>query len=134
MKAPLQLDLPSPSVNLKAFSVYLIVSAVLFIFLVVYTLLYKPLFMALALVGTPLALVIVTHRRLALYQFVVALFIRYVVVESVPVSLADISAALVILAAVLDVFLHQERPRGLPRLSLTYRPDDKHNQKICCDD
>ncbi len=70
--------------------------------------------------GLPLALLIVTHPRLALYQFVFVLFIEYTVLPSGPVMLVDVSAALVLTAALLDVLCSERLPARLPPLTWNY--------------
>ena len=108
-----------PGINLRVVSAYLFTAAVAYAFFLVWALLNKPLFFA-AAASAPIALFIVTNPRLALYQFVFVLFLNYAVVESVPLSLAEVSAIFVILAAVLDVLLHMDRQQLLPRLTFNY--------------
>lgn len=75
---------------------------------------------AVTLLALPLVLVVVTNPRLALYQFVFCCFLPLVLVESVPVLLIDLSAVVVLLAAVLDVLLSDRMPRRVPQLALWY--------------
>jgi O-antigen ligase len=108
-----------PSINLRVVSAYLFAAAASYAVFLVWALLNKPLFFAVA-AGAPIALFIMTNPRLALYQFVFVLFLHYAVVESIPLFLAEISAIFVILAAVLDVLLHMDRQLSLPRLTFNY--------------
>jgi O-antigen ligase len=88
--------------------------------LIVYLSLTEHYLFLLALAAAPLIVLVVTQPRLALYQYVFILFIEYTVVPSVPLTIMDVSAALVILAALLDVLSGDSLPKYLPRLSFNY--------------
>ncbi|MFH1299524.1 MAG: O-antigen ligase family protein, partial [Planctomycetota bacterium] len=80
---------------------------------------YKPLFSAVA-IAAPLAVIVVTNPRLALYQYVFVLFLHYDVISSVPIFLTEVSAVLVILAAILDLLLHLDHKSSWPPLTWNY--------------
>ena len=73
-----------------------------------------------ALVAAPLIVLIITQPRWALYQYVFTLFIEFALIPSVPVTVMDLSAIIVILAAMLDILLADRLPKYLPRLSYNY--------------
>jgi O-antigen ligase len=66
------------------------------------------------------ALVVITHPRVALYQYLFVLFIQWELVDSIPLYATDVSAALVILAALVDLLVGDRLPARLPRLSLNF--------------
>lgn len=88
--------------------------------LTIYLIFKEQYLLILALPAVPLAALIITQPRLALYQYVFVLFIEFELVPSIPLYLMDISAALVILAALLDILLGNHVPRHMPRLSFNY--------------
>ncbi|MCB2230478.1 O-antigen ligase family protein [bacterium] len=76
--------------------------------------------LAIALVAAPVGLVLVTNPRWALYQFVFCCYLLFVVVESVPLILLDLSALVLIAAAFLDVVLSDRLPRRMPAIGWWY--------------
>lgn len=76
--------------------------------------------LAMAPPAAAVCVVIVSHPRLAVYQYVFALFIQWELVGSIPLYLTDIAAALVILAAVLDLLADCRLPARLPRLTWNF--------------
>jgi len=106
--------------NTKALSTYLFIGAVLAATGLLYALLDRHLHYTFLALGLPIAFLIVTNPRLALYQYVFVLFIEHALVLSVPLYLIDFSAVLVILAALLDILLSDRLPRYIPRLSFNY--------------
>ncbi len=73
---------------------------------------------AYAVAGVPVALFLITQPRLALYQFIGLLFIQRYVFFSAGVLLIDLSAGLVILAALVDVLSSKNFPKSFPRLAV----------------
>jgi O-antigen ligase len=65
-------------------------------------------------------LLVVSHPRLALYQYLFVLFIQWELVESLPLYATDVSAVLLIAAALLDILLSARLPSRLPRLTLNF--------------
>ncbi len=88
--------------------------------LIIYLSLTERYFFLLALVAAPVIVLVVTQPRLALYQYVFVLFIVYTLIPSIPLTIMDISTALVILAALLDVLVSDGLPKHLPCLSFNY--------------
>ncbi|MDX9857825.1 MAG: O-antigen ligase family protein [candidate division Zixibacteria bacterium] len=76
--------------------------------------------LAAVLVATPVGLALVTNPRWALYQFVFCCYLLFIVVESVPLILLDISALILIVAAFLDVTLSDRPPRRMPVIAWWY--------------
>lgn len=76
--------------------------------------------LAVAPLAAVAGLLVVAHPRLALYQYLFVLFIQWELVESLPLYATDVSAALVIAAALLDVLLGARLPSRLPRLTLNF--------------
>ncbi len=72
--------------------------------------------LALVAIGLPLAAVAISNPRLALSQFIFCIFLQIRLTDQYPVNLVDVSAALVILAAVLDVLLDRNQRYQIPRL------------------
>ncbi|MBD3258966.1 hypothetical protein GF377_11075 [candidate division GN15 bacterium] len=99
---------------------YVVLAVLVVIAGIIFLLLNKPLFYGLALIAAPLVVVIVTHPKLAMGQFLFCLFIEYPLLPSVPLFLIDISAMLVIAAAVIDVLTSDRLPRKLPAMGLNY--------------
>ncbi len=110
----------SLQLNMKTLSAYLAAGVILATAGLLCVSLDRHFYYALVLLGLPIAVLIVTNPRLALYQYVFVLFIEHALVPSVPLYLADFSAVLVILAALLDILLSDRLPRYLPRLSFNY--------------
>jgi len=106
--------------NDRALSVWLTLGGLLYVAVFVWLLLNKPLFYSLALVGAPIALVIVTQPKLALLQFVVVLFIERAVKDGVPVYFMDISAALVVITATIDICRSGRLPARLPAFTWNF--------------
>ncbi|MDH3937520.1 MAG: O-antigen ligase family protein [candidate division Zixibacteria bacterium] len=76
--------------------------------------------LALAPIAAATCVIIVSHPRLAVYQYVFAIFIQWVLVDSIPLLLTDVAAALVILAATLDLLVDHRLPLRFPRLTLNF--------------
>jgi O-antigen ligase len=64
--------------------------------------------------ATPLALVVVSSPRLAIYQFAFFLFIKLPLSSEIHVTLMDISAALLVAAGFIDFFLNQRKAISIP--------------------
>ncbi len=73
---------------------------------------------AYAVAGVPVALFLITQPRLALYQFIGLLFIQRYILFSAGLLLIDLSAGLVILAALVDVLSSKNLPKSFPRLAV----------------
>jgi O-antigen ligase len=101
---------------IRLIAIAILITAVL----IIYLSLTERYFFLLALVAAPLMVLVVTQPRLALYQYVFSLFIVYELVPSVPLTMMDVSATLVILAALLDALFSDGLPKYLPRLSFNY--------------
>ncbi len=80
---------------------------------------WRPILAYVAL-GAPVGAFIITQPKLAVYQYVFCLFVHHIVIGSIPLLLADISAVILILAAVLDVLVDNQLPRRVPRLTLNF--------------
>lgn len=74
---------------------------------------------ALTIAGLALA-IIVCHPRLAVSTYIIALFFQLVLVESLPLTLIDVAAGIVILAAFFDQLAAGKLPRQLPLLSFNF--------------
>jgi O-antigen ligase len=112
--------IPADRVNLNIVVAYLAIILCAFFGGLLYLLLNKPLFMALVLVGLPVAILVVCHPRLALYQFMAVLFVHMAAIPSVHLLLIDVSAFLVITAALLDIFLREETELSIPKFTMNY--------------
>jgi O-antigen ligase len=75
---------------------------------------------AMAPLAAAACVLIISHPRLAVYQYVFVLFIQWELVSSIPLYITDVSAALVILAAILDILVGSRLPSRLPRLTLNF--------------
>jgi len=106
--------------NLKALNRCVVTLAVLGVVGILYVLLSYGWRYAAPLIALPLALLVITSPRLALYQFVFFCFIDLPLVPSVPLSLIDLSMLTVVAAGTTDVMLDSKLPQRLPRLSLNY--------------
>ncbi len=71
-------------------------------------------------VAPVLVFIAASHPRLAVYQFMVFLFSNAIFSESPVVLWVDLSACVVVCAAVLDFFVEYSPPRGFPRLTLNW--------------
>ena len=108
------------ALNHKVVSWYLVTALVLGAAALLYASLeLHPRYVMLA-VGAPAAVAVIVSPRLALFQFVFCCFIQYTILPSVPLELIDLSMALVIAAAALDLLSSDRLPKRLPRLSLNY--------------
>lgn len=76
--------------------------------------------LAMAPPAAVICVLIVSHPKLAVYQYVFALFIQWELVGSIPLYLTDVAAALVILAAILDMLADKRLPARLPRLTWNF--------------
>jgi len=65
-------------------------------------------------------LLVITHPKIALYQYLFVIFIQWEIVPSVPIFATDLSAALVILAGLLDLLMGDRLPARLPRLTVNF--------------
>lgn len=70
-----------------------------------------------AIIIVPLA---ISHPTVAVFQFVFVIFIQYRITEAVPLYLTDISAAVLILAAIFDILSEDKLPRRFPTMTLNY--------------
>ena len=120
MSTPTTNAIESPRIDTKLLSYYLWAGAGLAAVAVVYALFNLPARYLYLAVAAPIAFIVVTNPRLALYQFVFMIFLEYPVVPSVPLFLIDFSMVLVILAGCLDLFLRGNWPSQSPRLSCNY--------------
>ena len=68
------------------------------------------------LAGAPILFLAITMPRLAVAQFAALLTIDISIIPSIPITLIDCSAAIVILAALLDIFGGASLPRRIPPL------------------
>ena len=106
--------------NLKALNRYVVTFAVVGVVGILYVLLSYGWRYAAPFVALPLAAIVISSPRLALYQFVFFCFIDLPLVPSIPLSLIDLSMLTVVAAGVVDVLLDNKLPQRLPRLSLNY--------------
>jgi O-antigen ligase len=95
---------------------YLIAGLILYLAAVAFVYFQWRQILAYVALGAPIGLFILTQPRLALYQYVFCLYVHYFVVGSIPLLLADLSALVLILAAVLDLLVGGRLPGRLPRL------------------
>ncbi len=102
--------------NGRVLSFYLIAAGLCVAAGIVFLLLNKPIQYAAMAVGLPIAVFVVVQPRLALFQFVFFLFIEYMVF-AIPLYLIDFSAALVIIAAVIDILSGGRFPSRIPRFT-----------------
>jgi len=119
MRNPPALGRSLPGINPGAVSGYVVTLGIVFAAFLVYALLRKPLYLW-AAAGLPVALLVVSNPRVALWQFVFVLFIYVPAIRSIPLYLVDISAMLAILAAALDLFLRGGGPGRPPLLAGNY--------------
>ncbi|MFQ6007403.1 MAG: O-antigen ligase family protein [Candidatus Zixiibacteriota bacterium] len=106
--------------NKKALTRLLAIAILITAVLITYLSLTERYLFLLAMAAAPLIVLVVTQPRLALYQYVFVLFIVYDLVPSVPLTIMDVSAVLIIMAALLDVLFSDRLPKHLPRLSFNY--------------
>ncbi|RKX25864.1 MAG: hypothetical protein DRP45_04945 [Candidatus Zixiibacteriota bacterium] len=99
---------------------YAKVAALLAVAGLLYALLNLNIRYAVMALGGVVALVVVTHPRLALYQFVFVFFFHHALREGIPVYAIDLSAGLVIIAGLLDVLLNNRFTLRIPRLTFNY--------------
>ena len=78
-----------PLLRSKVLTAYLILIGLVIAAGLVYLLLKKPIFYAGAVIGAPLAVLVMVYPRLALMQFVFCIFIEFLVLPSVPLFLID---------------------------------------------
>jgi len=84
-------------------------------------LLYKGKYLFLGLMlGLPVVLLILTQPKFAVGQYIFFLFISRVVIESIPLTITDISGFLVIGAGTIDFLLNGSDSENPPRLSYNY--------------
>ena len=112
MRSNIQDDVILPRVFVTAVVLYLVAVAVVY-------LQWRPILAYAALAG-PLGFIVATQPRLALYQYLFCLYIHYFVIESIPLLLSDLSAALLIMAAAVDLLTDNSLPKRLPRLSFNF--------------
>ena len=106
--------------NKSVIAGYIIVLVLALALLFGYLVLTERYLTILALLAVLTAIVIITQPRWALYQYVFCLFVTVAIDQEIPVFLADISALVVIAAAVLDIFMSDRLPRRFPRLFFNF--------------
>ncbi len=82
--------------------------------------LYGKTLPALAVLGAFGSMLIVTNPRLAVFQFLFIIFIQFRLFDSFPLYLTDLSAGLVIAAAMIDLLSDNRCPSRIPRLTLNF--------------
>ncbi len=87
---------------------------------VAYLLLNGKNFLALMGLSAPVALVIASQPRLMLFTFLFTLFIRYDILLTIPIAVADLGVGLLVLSALLDILLQPSQARPLPPLFGNY--------------
>jgi O-antigen ligase len=115
-------DLISNHLNLnRRLTVIYIITAVVIYAAMVSFFLFRGKFMyAGLLVGLPAIGYLATQPKLALYFLILSLFVSQPIAPNSPIWSNDIGAGVVILAAILDVFIRNERTSSFPRLSYNY--------------
>jgi len=68
----------------------------------------------------PIALTLISHPRLALYQFIICLFVGYTVIPQIPLTLIDVSALILIVSGAVDFFLRGQQTANSIPLRLYY--------------
>ena len=106
--------------NVRALTFWLIIICLAGIAGLGWLVMKKPLVYALALLAVPVGVWIVTHPRIAIVQYIAALFLPMPLLPSVPVFLVDVSALLVVAAALLDLFADDRLPVRLPKFTFNY--------------
>jgi len=107
-------------VNARPLIAWLWAGAVLGVGALIYLLLNKPIFYSALLLFAPVAVFIVMHPRLALVQFIFALFIELMIIPAIPLYLIDLSALLLVASATVDVLASNRLPTRIPRLTWNF--------------
>ncbi len=106
--------------NRPVFLLYIIVILALFGLGLGY-MFYKGKYLYLGLIlASPLLIMILTQPKLAVGQFIFALFISRLIFEGQPWLWADLSGIILTAAAWLDLFSESKFHKGLPRLSFNF--------------
>jgi O-antigen ligase len=79
----------------------------------------KLLFAAIGL-AAPVALILISQPRAVMYLFVVLLYVQWEILSSIPLSITDLGAMLVILTAILDTLLNESSPGRRPVFVINY--------------
>lgn len=112
--------LSQPAISKPTARNYLIGLGILYLGVVLYLVLEKGPRLWGPAIGLPIIVAIVTSPRLAVYQFLFSLFIDLRLFDTPTVYLIDISAGLLVLAALLDVLLNAEVRGDRPPMVFNY--------------
>jgi len=116
---PLNRALPA-DFNRPAFLLYIFMTLSLLVLGLGY-MLYKGKYLYLGLIlASPILIMILTQPKLAVGQFIFALFISRSIFEGQPWLYADLNGLILIAAAVLDLVSESKLPNKLPRLSFNF--------------
>jgi O-antigen ligase len=110
--APSHIDLDP-----RVLTAWLSAGALLAVAALLYLVFNKPILYSALVVGAPLAVYVVLHPRVALVQFIFAIFIGYEIAPTVSLNLVDISTLLLIAAAAVDFLMSSRMPQRIPRLT-----------------
>ncbi len=102
--------------NRQGLRLYFGAAAIALLAIIAYFIFNERYLFLILLGAAPVAVFFLTRPDWAAYQFLFFMFYSPVVVEEINLSVADFSAILVILAAMLDVLLHHRLPRHFPPL------------------
>lgn len=106
--------------NRPVFLLYVLVALALFVLGLGY-MLYKGKYIYLGLIlASPVLVFIITQPKLAVGQYIIALFISRTILEGHSWLLADVSGLILITAALLDFLNESSFPDRLPRLSSNF--------------
>ncbi len=106
--------------NTLSFTGYVIGAVIVALGVLSYLVLTERYLIALALVLFPFSFLLITHPRLAVFLYVFSLFILLPIEPRIPLFLTDLSALVVIVAALFDLFSSAHLPRSFPRLFFNF--------------
>lgn len=106
--------------NKKLLRLYLLLTTITFFSIFAYFMIEGKILLATAFVGLLLSVWIVTQPKAALYQYLFVMFTNYLFIDKPVILIVDISALLVIVAALFDLLLKGEYKFTFPKLSLNF--------------
>jgi O-antigen ligase len=102
--------------NSRYFSGLSLIAGLAYVTLLITLLFFGKLLHAGFLAGAPILLLVITTPRLAVAQFAALLTIDISIIPSIPITLIDFSAIVVVLSALFDIFSGASLPRRVPPL------------------
>jgi O-antigen ligase len=106
--------------NKSVLAAYIIVVILALGTLTAYLILTEQYPIILAMLAIPAVVLIITQPRWALYQYILCLFVMVAIDREIPIFLTDVSALIVMAAAVLDLLMGDRLPSRFPRLIFNF--------------